>query len=79
MDDDGLLHLVTRMPQLLHLDVSGCNRITRWYEAREAAKRCAAQRSLLTRHREPDFVLWSRGTLIKHLGDESDDVDPLFG
>lgn len=28
MDDAGLLHLVTHMPQLLHLNVSGCTRIT---------------------------------------------------
>jgi hypothetical protein len=28
MDDAGLLHLATRMPQLLHLDVTGCSRIT---------------------------------------------------
>ena len=28
MDDAGLLHLATHMPQLLHLDVLSCTRIT---------------------------------------------------
>ena len=28
MDDAELLHLATHMPQLLHLNVTGCNRIT---------------------------------------------------
>jgi hypothetical protein len=28
MDDRGLLHLATYMPQLLHLDVHRCERIT---------------------------------------------------
>ena len=28
MDEAGLLHLATHMPQLLHLDVRNCHRIT---------------------------------------------------
>ena len=28
MDDAGLLHLAANMPQLLHLDVFSCTRIT---------------------------------------------------
>jgi hypothetical protein len=28
MDDAGLLHLATHMPQLLHLVVTGCRRVT---------------------------------------------------
>jgi hypothetical protein len=28
IDDAGLLHLATHMPQLLHLDVCSCHRIT---------------------------------------------------
>jgi hypothetical protein len=28
MDDAGLLHLATHMPQLLHLDVTGCHLVT---------------------------------------------------
>jgi hypothetical protein len=28
MDDAGLMYLATRMPQLLHLDVTGCHLVT---------------------------------------------------
>ena len=39
MDDEGLLHLATHMPQLLHLDVSRCSHIT---DAGLATARAAA-------------------------------------
>jgi hypothetical protein len=43
MDDAGLLHLATHMPQLLHLDVSYCRGITNAgvARAREAAADCS--------------------------------------
>jgi hypothetical protein len=43
MDDAGLLHLATHMPQLLHLDVCGCRRITEagLAMARTAAAECS--------------------------------------
>ena len=43
MDNAGLLHLATHMPQLLHLDVSHCSRIT--YAGVVKAREAAAERS----------------------------------
>ena len=43
MDDAALLHLVTHMPQLLHLDMFGCSRLTNagLATARAAAADCS--------------------------------------
>jgi hypothetical protein len=50
MDDEGLLHLATRMPQLLHLDVSRCSRITDAgpANARAAAADCSEHGMVIT-------------------------------
>ena len=51
MDDAGLLHLATRMPQLLHVDVTGCDRITPGglSTAREAAAGGTSHRMVIER------------------------------
>ena len=53
MDDAGLLHLATHMPQLLHLDVSRCSRITDagLAKARQAAARCSQHGMVITLER----------------------------
>ena len=50
MDDEGLLHLATHMPQLLHLDVSRCSRITDagLANARAAAADCSEHGMAIT-------------------------------
>ena len=54
MDDAGLLHLASHMPQLLHLDVSHCSRITDdgLVKAREAAAESSQHGMMIT----PYFV-----------------------
>ena len=49
----GLLHLATHMPQLLHLDVSRCSRITDagLAKARQAAARCSQHGMVITLER----------------------------
>ena len=50
MDDTGLLHLASHMPQLLHLDVAGCSRITDagLAMARTAAAECSDHGMVIT-------------------------------
>lgn len=50
MDNAGLLHLATHMPQLLHLDVSQCSRITDGglIRAREAAAKYSQHGMVIT-------------------------------
>ncbi len=56
MDDAGLLHLATHMPQLLHLDVSHCSRITDdgLVKAREATAESSQHGMVIT----PDVADW---------------------
>jgi hypothetical protein len=51
MDDAGLLHLASHMPQLLHMDVSSCSNITLGglSKAREAATGCASHCKIIFR------------------------------
>jgi hypothetical protein len=55
MDDAGLLHLATHMPQLLHLDVTGCRTTAAGLTmARTAAADCSDHGMVIT----PDVADW---------------------
>lgn len=56
MDDAGLLHLATRMPQLLRVAVTGCSDVTPGglSLARAATVGCASHRMVIDRARDSD-------------------------
>jgi hypothetical protein len=80
MDDAGLLHLATRMPQLLHVDVTGCDRITPGglSTALEAAAGCTSHRTVIERDSsESGGTDWATESdeLEDHLSESGSDWD----
>lgn len=79
MDDVGLLHLATHMPQLLHLVVTGCRRVTPGglTMARAATVDCASHRLVIDRApSESDGSDWDMepDELEDYLSEDSEDA-----
>ena len=78
LDDAGLLHLATHMPQLLHLVVTGCHRITPGglSAARVATEGCGSPCTVIDRAPlESDGSDWTMGPdeLEDYLSEDPDD------